>query len=125
MMAHSSTGQGEYRVTPPSPTLSTQSLVHFVMSTALWNNKPGDGTTSLALLSPKDASCSHSRQLSNVTMTSTEEGTVANHSPGLSHNFQVTSDVTTLARSMVETPNLPTPTRVGSTSDIGDFESQI
>jgi P-type Ca2+ transporter type 2C len=112
-------------VIPPSPTLSTQSSVHFNTSTVLRDNKPGDGTTSLALLSPKDPSRSHSRRPSNATMTSTDEGTVADHSPGTSHLYPATSNATTSARSAVETLNSPTPTHVGSTSDIGEFEHRM
>ena len=110
-------------LSPPSPTLSTQSSVQFNTSTALRENKPGDGTTSLSLLSPRDPTRSHSRRPSNATITSTEEGTVADHSPGVSH--LETSVITTSARSAVETLNSPTPTHVGSTSDIGEFESRM
>jgi hypothetical protein len=35
---------------PPSPTLSTQSSVHFATSVMLRENKPGDGASSLGLL---------------------------------------------------------------------------
>jgi len=108
---------------PPSPTLSTQSSVHFKTSTALRENKPGDGSTSLTLLSPKDNSRSHSRRPSNATTASTDEGTVADHSPGLSHLYAATSDVTTV-RSAVGTLNSPTPTQVGSVSDIGDSDKR-
>ena len=113
-------------VIPPSPTLSTQSSVNqFTTSTALRDNKPGDGSTSLALLSPVVPSRSHSRRPSNATMTSTDEGTVADHSPGISHLYPATSNATTSARSAVETLNSPTPTHVGSTSDIGEFENRM
>ena len=112
--------EDELRVIPPSPTLSTQSSVHFKTSTALRENKPGDGTTSLALLSPKDNSRSHSRRPSNATTASTDEGTVADHSPGL---YPATSDVTTV-RSAFGSLNSPTPTQVGSVSDIGDSEKR-
>jgi len=87
-------GDDELTRIPPSPTLSTQSSVHFKTSTALRDNKPGDGTTSLSLLSPKDNSRSHSRRPSNATTISTDEGTVTDHSPGLSHPYPATSDVT-------------------------------
>ena len=50
----------------------------------LLENKPGNGTTSLSL-SPQDNSHSHSQQPSNATTTSTEEGTVADHSPSFYH----------------------------------------
>lgn len=112
-------------LSPPSPTLSTQSSVQFNTTTALRENKPGDGTTSLTLLTARDPSRSHSRRPSNATITSTEEGTVADHSPGVSHLYPGTSVVTTSARSAVETLNSPTPTHVGSTSDIGEFESRM
>jgi len=119
----STADEDEFKVIPPSPTLSTQSSVHFKTSTALRENKPGDGSTSLTLLSPKDNSRSHSRRPSNATTTSTDEGTVADHSPGLSHLYPATSDVTTV-RSAVGTLNSPTPTQVGSVSDIGDPEKR-
>ena len=109
---------------PPSPTLSTQSSVHFKTSTALRENKPGDGSTSLALLSPQDTTRSHSRRPSNATTTSTDEGTVADHSPGFSRFYPATSEVTTSARSAVETFSSPTPTHVGSVSDVGDPEKR-
>ena len=112
-----SVDEDEVKVIPPSPTLSTQSSVHFNTSTALRDNKPGDGSTSLTLLSPKDNSRSHSRRPSNATTTSTEEGTVADHSPGLSHLYP--------AKSTVETLSSPTPTHVGSSSDIGDPEKRM
>jgi len=112
-------------IPPPSPTLSAHSSVHFKTSTALRENRPGDGTTSLSLLSPQDQSRSHSRRPSNATITSTEEGTVADHSPGLSHLYPATSGVTTSARSAVDTLGSPTPTHVGSISDIGDPEKRM
>lgn len=112
-------------IAPPSPTLSARSSVHFTNSTALRDNKPGDGTSSLALLTPQDPSRSHSRRPSNATMTSTDEGTVADHSPGVSHLYPATSNVTTSAKSAVETLNSPTPTHVDSTSDIGEFETRM
>lgn len=99
---------------PPSPTLSTQSSVQFMTSTALRENRPGDGATSLSLLSP--ATNAHSRRPS-VASTA---GTVADYSPGVSHLYPAVSDATTSARSAVETLSSPTPTHVGSTSDIGE-----
>ena len=105
----------EFRVIPPSPTLSAQSSVHFMTSTALRDNKPGDGSTSLALLSPNDNSRSHSRRPSNATITSTDDGTVADHS-----QYPATS-----ARSAIDTLGSPTPTHVGSVSDIGDHEKRM
>jgi Ca2+-transporting ATPase len=117
-----SSDEDESRLPPPSPTLSTQSSVHFITSTALRENKPGDGTTSLTLLSPKDNSFSLSRRPSNAS-ASTDEGTVADHSPGFSqssHLHPATSNMTFSVRSSADTLNSPTPTHVGSTSDIGD-----
>jgi Ca2+-transporting ATPase len=113
-----SASDDEVRGIPPSPTLSTQSSVHFQTSTALRENKPGDGSTSLTLLSAQDQ-VSHSRRPST---TSTDEGTVADHSPGFSRFYPATSEATTSARSAVETFSSPTPTHVGSVSDIGDSD---
>jgi len=48
---NTSASKVEARGIPPSPTLSTQSSVHFKTNTALQENKPGDKTTSLSLLS--------------------------------------------------------------------------
>jgi Ca2+-transporting ATPase len=93
--------EDESPLMPPSPTLSTQSPVHFTTSVALRENKPGEGTTSLALLSPKDNSRSHYRRPSNSTIASTDEGTVS-------------------VKSTADTFPSVTPTQVGSTSDIGD-----
>jgi hypothetical protein len=112
-------------VIPPSPILSTQSSVHFTTSTALRENKPGDGSSSLALLSPTNPSRSHSRRPSNATITSTEEGTVADHAPGVSHLYQATSNTTTSARSTVETLNSPIPTHIGPSPDTGEFKTRI
>ena len=110
---------------PPSPTLSARSSINFTTSTALRENTPGDGVTSLALLSPTDyPSRSHSRRPSNATMTSTEDGTVADHSPNLVHFYPPTLGLPASARSAAETLHSPTPTHVDSTSDIGDFESR-
>ena len=55
---------------PPSPTSSTQYSVHFQTAMALQDNKPSDGSTSLALPTPQDPSRSHSRRPSNATTTS-------------------------------------------------------
>ena len=64
--------------TPPSPTLSNHSSVHFQSSLALRDNKPEQksGMSSLGLLNPDDASTSglsHHRKLSNATFSSTTE----------------------------------------------------
>ena len=93
--------EDESRLMPPSPTLSTQSSVHFMTSTALRENKPGDRTSSLALLCPKDNSRFRSRRPSNSTIASTDEGTAS-------------------VKSTADTFPSVTPTQVGSTSDIGD-----
>jgi len=111
------TPKNEGRGIPRSPTLSTQSFVHFKTTTALQENKPGDSTTPLSLISPQDDSRTHSRQPSNATTASTEEGTVADHSPSF---YLAVSGVNTSARSAVDTLGSPTPTRVGSFPDIGD-----
>ena len=115
-----SADEEEYRVIPPSPTLSTQSSVHFQTSMALRENRPGDGTSSLALLTPGGGVRTHSRRPSNATTTSTDDGTVADHSPGHLNLHPAASNMTTSVRSIVETLNSPTPTHVGSSSDIGD-----
>ena len=86
----------------------------------LLENKPGDGTTSLTLLSPQDNSRSHSRRPSNATTTNTEDGTVTDH-PGF---YPAISDVTTSARPAVDTLGSPTPMHVGSVLDIGNPERQ-
>jgi Ca2+-transporting ATPase len=49
---------------PPSPTLSTQSSVHFATSVALRDNKPGDGTSSLGLLNTDRSVAKHIRKSS-------------------------------------------------------------
>jgi P-type Ca2+ transporter type 2C len=61
---------------PPSPTLSTQSSVHFATSVALRDNKPeeGSGLTSLNLLSPSPNDSKHRRKGSSATFTSSAEG---------------------------------------------------
>ena len=50
--------------TPPSPTLSTKSSVHFVTSLALRDNKPGDGLSSLGLLNAEQSTRKHRRNQS-------------------------------------------------------------
>ena len=112
--------EDEFKAAPPSPTLSSQSSVHFTTSTALRENKPSDHTTSLILLSQRDDSFSHSRHRSNPTTTSTDEGRVIDpdHSPQLSR-YPTVSDATTV-RPAVGTFNSRTPTQVGSVSDTGD-----
>jgi hypothetical protein len=87
-------------------------------STALRENKPGDGTSSLTPLSPKDNSRSHFRRPSNTTMVSTDEGTIADHSPGFSHLYPATSNMTVSVRSAADTFHSTTPTHVSSTSTL-------
>jgi len=64
--------------TPPSPTLSNHSSVHFQSSLALRDNKPEQksGMSSLGLLNPDHVSTSglsHHRKLSNATFSSMTE----------------------------------------------------
>ena len=87
----------------------------------LLENEPGGGTTSLSL-SPQDNPRIHSQRPSNATPTSTKEGTVADHPPSL---YPAILDVTTSTRSTVDTLSSPTPTYVGSVSDIGDPERRL
>ena len=75
-----SRGSSDPRAIPPSPTLSTQSSVYFMASTALQDNKPEGGITSPSLISPTEFSASLSRQPSNVIMTHTYDGTIADQS---------------------------------------------
>ena len=75
-----SRGPDDPNAIPPSPTLSTQSSVYFMASTALQDNIPEGGVTSLALINPADPSPSHSRQPSNVIVTNTDDGTIADQS---------------------------------------------
>ena len=57
-----SSNDGSSTVAPPSPTLSTQSSVHFATSVALRDNKPGDGTSSLGLLNTDRSVARHGRK---------------------------------------------------------------
>ena len=75
-----SRGPSDPRAIPPSPTLSTQPSVYFMASTALQDNKPEGGITSPALISPTEFSASVSGQPSNVIMTNTDDGTIADQS---------------------------------------------
>jgi len=106
---------------PPSPVLSTRSSIHFKTTTALRENKPGDGTTSLSLLIPQGDPHLHSRRPSNAATTSAEEETTADSSS----YYSALSEVTTPVWSAVDTLSSPTPTHVGSISDIGDSESRV
>ena len=112
--------------TPPSPTLSTQSSVCFMASTALQDNKPEGGVTSLALINPEDPSPSHSPQPSNVIMTNTNDRTIANQTQSsISHIYPATCNTTNSVRSPVENLKSPAPPHVGSLSEIDEFENQI
>ena len=75
-----SRGPDDPNAIPPSPTLSTQSSVYFMASTALQDNKPEGGITSPSLIGPTEFSASLSRQPSNVIMTHTDDGTIADQS---------------------------------------------
>ena len=68
------------RAIPPSPTLSTQSSVYFMASTALQDNKPEGGMASPALTSPADPFLSSAPHPSNVTKINTDDGTIADQS---------------------------------------------
>ena len=109
---------------PPSPALSTQSSVHFMTSTALRENRPGDVSTPLALPSRKYNYHSHSRWPLNTAITAHDEGTIADHDHplGLLHLYPPTSGV--FVTSTADTLNSPTPTHVGSASEIGDSEKR-
>ena len=94
-------------VTSLSPTLSTQSSVHFKTSTALQENEFGDGTNFLASLSPRGNSPPHSWRLLNATTTSTDVGTVTDFSAGSLHLYPGTL-------------NSPMPIHIDSATAIGD-----
>lgn len=103
-----------------SPTLSTQSSVHFATSTALRANKSGDGTTPPAPVSlPSRAHSGGPSNSTAINHDANNEGTAVNHSPVISHPYLPISNVTTAsARSATQTPN-------NSTSDIGESGSRI
>ena len=90
---------------PPSPTLSTQCPVYFMASTALRDNKPDGEMASLAFTGPGD-------------------GTITDQS-NASHIHPATSNTTNSVRSPIENLKSPAPPRVGSTSEIDEFENQI
>ena len=78
-------------IPPPSPTLSTQSSVHFATSLALRDNRPDErcGVSSLQLLSPSAIDrTAHRRKGSTTTFASSHDGhssfdeTEADHGPG-------------------------------------------
>jgi Ca2+-transporting ATPase len=73
----SNDGASSLNIPPPSPTLSTQSSVHFATSVSLRENKPDErsGYSSLHLLTPStDRVSTHHRKASNATFTSSHEG---------------------------------------------------
>ncbi|KIK34086.1 hypothetical protein CY34DRAFT_17962 [Suillus luteus UH-Slu-Lm8-n1] len=72
-----SSNDGASLFVPPSPTLSTQSSVHFATSLSLRDNKPDErnGYSSLHLLgSPMDKLSAHHRKSSNAAFASSHEG---------------------------------------------------
>ena len=90
---------------PPSPTLSTQSSVHFATSIALRDNKPDErcGVSSLQLLSPSAIDSTAHRRKTSFTSSyddrSSIDETVADHSSGafnLSPIRRPKSDATSL-----------------------------
>ena len=101
---------------PPAHTLSTLSSVHFKSSTALRDNEPADGSVSIC---PRDPSHSHRRRSSTATMTSTDDATVVDRLPVISHLYPATSNITVSTRSAVETLDSLTPS---PTSDVGNHE---
>jgi Ca2+-transporting ATPase len=109
--SYASSGEGSLTMAPPSPTLSTQSSVHFATSVALRDNKPGDGASSLGLLS----TAKHHRRpswASSAEGHSSQEGTEPDHSGiGLTNLQRVTSAATSM------TAESPTNTHVDSLSE--------
>ena len=121
-ISHSRAQPSNTSVTPPSFTLSTQPSVHFATTKANQDNKPDCGATSLALIEPNDPPRPHARRPSDATGSNTEEGTAAGYPPTTTCP---TCNTTISVKSVVETHNLPTPTHVGSISEIGKSESQM
>ena len=115
-----SINQDGLNVIPPALTFSAQSPVHFPTSTALRDNKPADGSS--ALTCPRDPCRARCRRLSAAAITSTDDGTVSDHSPVISRPYPATSNTTTTTRSVVETLNSLAPTHIGSISGIGKSE---
>ncbi|KAF9778977.1 Ca-transporting ATPase [Thelephora terrestris] len=85
--AHKTTDEGRSRTTIPTH--------HFTNTTSPGENKPGYGTTSLALLGPDGPNCSHSRGQSSATMILTEEGTIDNGSSGIPRLHPAPSNIDT------------------------------
>ncbi|KAG2336210.1 hypothetical protein BDR05DRAFT_1006068 [Suillus weaverae] len=116
-----SSNDGASLFVPPSPTLSTQSSVHFATLLSLRDNKPDErnGYSSLHLLSsPMDKLSAHHRKSSNATFASSHEGhssldkTELDHTSGdygMAHLHPVRSDPTSTMPS-------PTHTHVDTTS---------
>jgi hypothetical protein len=59
---------------PPSPTLSTQSSIHFATTMALRDNKPGDGLSPLGLLNVEQLARKHSRKPSWASLGEDHNG---------------------------------------------------
>jgi P-type Ca2+ transporter type 2C len=108
--SYASSNEGSSTFAPPSPTLSTQSSVHFATSVALRDNKPGDGTSSLGLLHADKSVARHSRKPSWASSGeghSSLEGTEPDHSGiGLTSLQYITSAATSM------TAESPTHTHV-------------
>lgn len=110
-----SSNDGASLFVPPSPTLSTQSSVHFATSLSLRDNKPDErnGYSSLHLLSsPMDKLSAHHRKSSNATFASSHEGhssldeTEPDHASGdygMVHLHPVRSDPTSTMPSPTHT----------------------
>ncbi|KAG1765253.1 hypothetical protein EDD22DRAFT_1015734 [Suillus occidentalis] len=110
-----SSNDGASLFVPPSPTLSTQSSVHFATSLSLRDNKPDEhnGYSSLHLLSsPMDKLLAHHRKSSNATFASSHEGhssldkTEPDHTSGdygMVHLHPVRSDPTSTTPSPTHT----------------------
>jgi hypothetical protein len=110
-----SSNDGASLFVPPSPTLSTQSSVHFATSLSLRDNKPDkhNGYSSLHLLSsPMDKLSAHHRKSSNATFASSHEGhssldkTEPDHASGdygMVHLHPVRSDPTSTMPSPTHT----------------------
>ena len=109
--SYTSSNEGS-TIVPPSPTLSTQSSVHFATSIALRDNKPGDGNSSLGLLHTDKSVAKHGRKPSWASSGeghSSLEGTEPDHGGiGLSSLQRVTSATTSV------TAESPTHTHVDS-----------
>ncbi|OAX36045.1 calcium-translocating P-type ATPase, partial [Rhizopogon vinicolor AM-OR11-026] len=99
-----SSNDGASLTIPPSPTLSTQSSVHFATSLSLRDNQPEErnGYTSLHLL--PDRVSAHHRKASNATFTSSHEGyssfdeTEPDHGSGVIALQPVNSDPTSTSQ---------------------------